>query len=259
MKYSVLALVATLCFARVDLAAAQSTSFDIVGLTLGMSQDQALAALEAHDANLDIVINESYFTYSDGVEQFETDSFVARIDARIPGASQPLPHFSLFITPPPQGARVWAVARREQITSAQPTQEQYAQALVQKYGAPAGVSRGGAAMSWDFPAGRQSCVRDPRDEGYPAFRPGRSNDSDLMAILRAGQQGKRVPADLSTCASQLYYLLGTVNGQVISSFEAYLVDVAAYAAAETAAGEHVDRLEADAKKRRESGSQVPRL
>lgn len=243
--------------AGVATSAFAQTTADIVGLKLGMTPAEAQAALKSHDAGLAIATGQSHFTYTDGTKQFNTDPFLSTMEARRRGSRQATPEFVLHFTPPPNGGTLWAIDRREVISENQPTLAQYTEALKQKYGAPTAVSRNGGSLAWDLPAGRTACLRDPRDPGFPVFRP-RSN-ADLAFLLRHAQQTKRAPADLSQCAIQLNYVLSTTGGQTISQFEALLVDIPAYAAASRAASEFVRGLENKVNAARESKGKAPAL
>lgn len=243
---SVLALLA------LGLSQARAQSFDIVGLRLGMSEAEALQAIQAYRPDLKISRVQSAFGYSDGVQSFQTQPFLSRLLV----AGHPRPTLAVYFTPPPKGGRVWAIERDEPITGDPPNFAQYTAALKDKYGTPTAGRDG--VLAWDFPAGRPNCIPRPPDRpGFPAFKP--SGTDDLGFLLRLWQQKKVAPADLSQCASRLHYVLSTSNGEVISRYYALLVDVPAYAAAYEAANREVEAQEAAARKRREGKAQTPRL
>lgn len=241
-------------------ARAQQPSFDIVGLKLGMTESEALNVIKAYDGTLQISSVKSAFGYSDGVQQFQTEPFLSRIEARSkkmkPGSTRP--DLAVYFTPPPKGGRVWAIEREEAIDTNQPTAEQFAAALAQKYGSPTATSPGSTSMAWDFPAGRPNCILRPPDRpGFPAFRP--SGREDLGFLLNLWQQRKLIPADASTCASRLHYVLSSMNGTVISRHYALLIDVAAFAASNEAANREVQAQEDRVRKLRENKGQAPKL
>lgn len=236
-------------------AIAQQPSFDIVGLRLGMTESEVTAAIKAHDPKLKLTSIQSAFNYSDGMQQLKTPAFLSRIEARSGTAGTGKPAFAVYFTPPPQAGKVWAIERNEKVSGEPPTVQQYAAALQQKYGAPSAVSPQSAALAWDFPAGRVSCIpRVPDRPGFPAFRP--SGTDDLGFLLRLWQQRKLAPADLSTCASRLHYVLGSA---IVTDFSAVMIDVAGFAAANAAAMREVAALEEQARKLRDSKGQVPKL
>lgn len=245
-----------LCTTLPGTLAAQD-AFDIVGLRLGMTEDEVMAALEAYNPDMNYTIVESYYSYSDGVEYFQTENFLAEIHAGLPGSGSPTAEFIISFTPPPEGGKVWAIDREEKILSNQPSFAQYTQALVQKYGEPTATSRQGAALVWDFPAGSSGCLRDPNDPAFPYFRP--RHDQDLDFRLTFLQRSGSVPSDLSQCANQLNYTLGTISGSVVDTFNAILIDVPAYIRTSEAASEVVKALEEEAIRKREGAAQTPRL
>lgn len=236
---------------------AQAQQFDILGLKLGMTEPEVIAALKAHDPAFKIESIQSTYTYSDGVQQSQTVPFLSRIQARRHSTTQ-VPDLIILFTPPPKGGRVWAIERKEPITSNPPTAKQYAAALKQKYGAPTVASSDESLLAWDFPAGKPNCIpREPSRPAFPVLRP--SQEADVGFTLRMWQQKKVAPAALSTCASRLHYLLNTTNGQVISSFQAIMYDVGIYATANDAANREVKTLEDKARKAREGKGQTPKL
>ncbi len=236
-------------------AFAQQPSFDIVGLRLGMTESDVLAALKAHDPSLKVTTYQGAFSYSDGMQQLKTPVFLSRIEARTGTGSTSKPALAVYFTPPPQAGKVWAIERNEKVSGEPPTVQQYAAALQQKYGTPSAVSPQSAALAWDFPAGQVNCIpRVPDRPGFPAFRP--SGTDDLGFLLRLWQQRKLAPADLSTCASRLHYVLGSA---IVTEFSAVMIDVAGFAAANAAAMREVAALEERARKLRDSKGQVPKL
>ena len=244
-------------------ALAQGQQFDIVGLKLGMTEPEVIAALKAHDPTLKITSQQSSYTYSDGVRQFQTTPFLSRIEAsqtkHDPMETLYPAKITIWLTPPPQAGRVWGIERKEYLSQKNPpTVSQYAAALIKKYGNATVASRDNMALSWDFPAGKPNCILQvPNQPGSPAYRP--SSSDDLGFMLNLWQQRKLITAkDLSTCASRLHYLLGT-NGDVISSFQAIMFDVGLYSAASDAANREVKALEDKARKAREGKGQTPKL
>lgn len=239
-------------------AALAQAPFDIVGLKLGMTEQEAMAALQAHDSTLNITRVASFYNYSDGVETFQTDEFLGEIQAKRQQSQQVMPEFSLLFSPPPQGGRLWAVTRREQITANPPSIAQYAQTLEQKYGKPTAVSPGQYSMNWIHPADGPACLaRDPQRPGFPTFRPGR--DGDLLFILRAANQRNASPPDYATCGAHLYYILSTTTDDVVSSFEAIMFDIGHQVTANAQAEQQVKALEDAARKAREGKGQMPTL
>ncbi len=240
-------------------AVAAQTPFDIVGLRLGMTEQEAMAALQAHDPTLNIARVDSYYNYTDGVQTFQTDQFLGELRASRPNSQQAAPAFTLLFSPPPQGGKLWAVSRREKIAQDPPSIAQYSQALEQKYGKPTAVSPGNYSLSWDFPADKPRCLaRDPQRPGFPTYRP-KSDGSDLKIHLMAANQRNPSPPDYKTCGSQLYFILSTAADDVVGSFEAIMFDIGHYVTASEAADAQVQALEQTAREAREGKGQMPSL
>lgn len=235
---------------------AQAQSFDIAGLRVGMTEDEAIAALEAFDPEMALTVIEGYFNYTDGVANFETDGYPSEIRGTRPG-SRYGDDFILMFTPPPNGGRLWLIDRREDIESNFPSPAQYGEALRKKYGEPSIVSNEELLFAWEFPAGGPACLRDRLGPVSAYFQP--RHHSDLLYRLYYMQQVGQAPADLATCALQLNYQLGSTNNQVVQSFNAIMIDVAGFSVANDAANEWVQGLEAEARRKREGGGKAPRL
>ncbi|MGE3774424.1 MAG: hypothetical protein AB7I32_15975 [Gammaproteobacteria bacterium] len=241
------------------MAATAQAPFDIVGLKLGMTEQEAMAALQAHEPTLNITRVDSYYNYTDGIETFQTDQFLGELRASRPNAQQAVPEFTLLFSPPPQGGRLWAVSRREKIVQNQPSFPQYVQALEQKYGKPTAVTPDNSSLSWDHPADQPRCLaRDPQRPGFPTYRP-QSDGSDLMIHLKAANQRNPSPPDYKTCGSQLYFILSTTGGEVVDNFEAIMYDIGHYVTASEAADAEVQALETKAREAREGKGQIPSL
>lgn len=237
-------------------ACAQAPAFDIAGLRLGMTQDEAIAALEAFEPEMDLTLLEGYFNYTDGVSHFQSDSFPSEIRGTRPG-SRFGNEFILRFTPPPNGGRLWLIDRREEISSNFPSLAQYGVALRQKYGEPAIASNEGLQFAWNVPAGGPACLRDRLNPVSSYYQPRRH--TDLLFRLSYMQQVGQAPADLSTCALQLHYQLGSANNQVVQNFNAIMIDVAGFTVANDAANEWVKGLEAEARRKREGEGKAPKL
>jgi len=111
-------------------------------------------------------------------------------------------------------------------------------------------------LAWDFPDGRPSCILKPSKRlGFPAYRPGRGEEPGLL--LKSWRQRKLVPADLSTYASRLHYVL-ELDGSTVRSDYALLLGVAGYATAREAASRLLDALAEQARRIRAHDAGDPR-
>jgi hypothetical protein len=96
-----------LCTALSGSLAAQDAA-DSVGLRLGMSEDEVMAALDAYNPDMNITIVESYYSYTDGVEYFATENFLGEIRAGLPNSTSSVSEFIISFTPP-EGGKAWAI------------------------------------------------------------------------------------------------------------------------------------------------------
>src|SRR5690606_32582169 len=134
--------------------------FDIVGLRLGMTPDEARQALRAHGVEESRIIEERRaFTYSDGMESLQTNDFVHKITGGVRGfvegkvrADSLVIHFS----PPPEGGRVVAIWRLIENQADPVTGDEFRNALVGKYGET--LERDASALRWLFGPGSQNCT-----------------------------------------------------------------------------------------------------
>jgi len=107
--------VRALVFSAIILSATLSTTvsaappdWDIVGLRLGMTEDQALAALNAYAPDMANQTTGMSFSYSDGLRNHQTAEFLSMIKAtkqRAKGDEL----IELYFSSPPQEQRVLTV------------------------------------------------------------------------------------------------------------------------------------------------------
>lgn len=255
LKSPVLNLSLTLLLAAQG-APAFAQSVDILGVKLGMTSAEALAALKAQDPKLTFTNIDSYFGYSDGVKNYETKPFLSEIQARRTGTHPSSPaEIRLYFTPPPNAQKLWVIERREKVTQNPPSFAQYTAALNEKYGKP--VATDGSRFAWDFPAGKQGCLRKSQTAAQTDFRP--DIGGNLDTVLQFNRARKMTPADFTQCASSLFVALSSMSGDVVNAYSFLMVDVAANEVARSAANKWVGELEAGVKKARESKGQTPAL
>ena len=243
---------------RASLAAgapAEAEDADIVGLRLGMTVAEVKAALSAYDPAITIDEQWQYYSYGDGVNVLRTEDFLAYINAHqqvISGDHWGSEGFSVFFSSPPEEARAVAVTRTLDNTPHPLTSQQFREALVAKYGAPA--SESSHEMRWLFPEGKVDCVLNSG-----SYHP--THDDFLRHVFQGGVAGRMnnpQAKDLSDCAAYLVYRVGTGTFPA-SSVSALMIDVAAKATSELAANEWVNGLAEAARKTRESGAEAPKL
>lgn len=234
-------------------AIAAPDSFDIVGLKLGMTEQQARDAIRAHNPQLQLTAKNLTYTYSDGVRQHQTPPALSEIVAsQLHGEAITL-QFSL----PPQPARLVGVRRMAPLPNP-PTHGQLVQSVVQKYGAPTTHSpfKGGISftrMVWAEP-GRPQCWRTTAQQaaGFVAASP-------VLEVLRqfADRQKRGLaPADLSQCGASAQF---AAQSDPVRSFSMEMTDTGPWVSSLQATQRWLDQLEADARKARVGAGTTPRL
>ncbi len=222
-------------------AQAQTSSFDILGLRTGMTEQEARDALKAVDANAKLRVVTKRYQYHDGIEVVYTEEFLDRIE--LPDSREG--SLTLYFSPPPKEQRVFAVKRSSSGMQNPPTVNQLRDTLVQKFGEPAFADS--RFLEWDAKGG-PACLRQPKRRTL--FAP------DSGRILKAVQNRKI--ADVSQCAAVAQYELQTAGG-FVQFFYATIADVGAWAAAEQAANQWVAGLAAEAKKAQAGKGSAPKL
>ncbi|MCB1843895.1 MAG: hypothetical protein KDI09_13105 [Halioglobus sp.] len=254
----------SIAFARLILVAvllsnaygACAQTFDIVGLSLGMTETQARTALKAHGVDPNLQEQRQHYAYSDGVNHgLTTEDFLYTIDAERRGDTHDA--LTLYFSPGPAGGRVVAIARRLEMATGAPTRRQYVEALVKKYGTP--VEDDGNTLRWQFPAEKIQCIAGAVGSYSP------TQPSILKKLYganvgsRDGVFHNRAVTSLDDCASYLSYALPSGDDSAVTQSTALLVDVAATAEGELAAAEWVAGLAEQARLAREGQGAVPAL
>jgi hypothetical protein len=195
------AVAIALCAGSVPARAAPD--WDIVGIKLGMTEQQARAAIKARSAQA--VAREAMlkFTFSDGAKQQDTASFLARISASIPSAAGSTDSESLELefSPPPRDQRVIRVRRTMTLYKDPPALDRILGSLSQKYGKPRRFETLGIGEkiwhgAWSE-TGKALCGGDKRSFITVGQSP------DRLKLFHQLQKEKLAPADLSQCGAQM--------------------------------------------------------
>lgn len=248
-----LSLLCTALLAPAPAVIAAPDSFDIVGLKLGMTEQQARDAIRVHNPQLQITAKNLSYTYSDGVRQHQTPPALSEISATAPHGES----ITLQFSQPPQSARVVGVRRSAPLPNP-PTQDQLMKSVVQKYGAPTTHTpfTGGASftrMIWAEP-GRPQCWRSNAQQAA-GFAPA----SPVLEILRqfADRQKRGLaPADLSQCGASAQY---TAYNDPVRNFALEMTDTGPWVVSLQATQRWLAQLEADARKARVGAGATPKL
>lgn len=285
--------VASLGLAFLFLTSARAyADFDIAGIRIGMSEEQAVLALKAYngDGRLRVTKVMSVTEYSDGVRVLESPRYLDRIFlAPVPfGNNQPEPELSVYFSGPPASPTVVRVFRHARLTNP-PTQAQFIESLKKKYGEPAKVapadgtgvltnpSENNASSMIEFvwdESGRTPCESGDynylKNENH-RLKTGRRLESPF-SFAHAMEVGRGrnwlaylnfsiFPKDLTQCgAFTVYRIQQMVNGGgPVKEFYAYLVDVGAVIASERRTAAWIDGFKHEAVQKREARGQMPKL
>lgn len=237
-------------------------AWDIVGLRLGMSVDEARAALAAHAPRAQVTERTLHFTFSDGIRQQASPDFLATIEARVPSGPGDSEIIQVELSPPPLAQRVIRV-RRALTTYADPPPLQRMQAQVDgKYGRPAAQRRYGIGSishvsSWTE-AGRPVCGHQGGDK--PIVLPPVSQSPDSLRWYRNQQERRLAPPDAAGCSAVLQVNLTTrAGGESVVTMEFEMNAPLVAVPAMTATSSWVASLEQAARKARLASGTTPKL
>lgn len=177
--------------------------WDIVGIKLGMTEQQARAAIKAHSARAVLNENTLKFRFNDGARQQETPAFLASLGTRIPNPanSTDSENIELEFSPPPQVQRVIRVRRTMSLYKDPPALERMRDSLIQKYGKPRsdqtfGIGEKTNQATW-AESGKTLCGGEKR------FFTSVGQSPDRLKLFHQMQKEKLAPADLSQCGAQM--------------------------------------------------------
>ena len=223
------------------------SGFDIAGLYLGMSPEEATAAIQAYDPSIAIKQDAINFTYNALGKRHRTDSFVHYMGGTVPGGSVSL---EVRLSYPPEPLKVVAISRghRQQVEPL--SQAMYVESLIEKYGPPARDSgsvtngqRVERTLEWPFGSGTVQCLPDGAEV--------QSTPPILDRIQR--RLPNPTPESVESCISMLRYVL---RGDPVTQASGGMFDVPAAAKAEFANQAWIQSLIDEKSK---TGTERPRL
>ncbi|MGK0499098.1 MAG: hypothetical protein ACJAYG_000729 [Oceanicoccus sp.] len=118
-----------------ETTASQHSDVDIVGLKLGMTQDQVIAALKNHNKSVDITFKEFKVTPNDRKQYASLPDHVQAIDARIGNYTRPNETIIIRFSSPPTNSTVNEIVRSATF-SQDILADTVISALKEKYGMP---------------------------------------------------------------------------------------------------------------------------
>lgn len=261
----------TALFAAHPALATDEDRFNIVGLKLGMSPEQAMQILRAHGVK-ESTIDETRqsYSYSDGIKHdYRTEDFLFRVAAmkdEITNNRRSSDTFNLYFSPPPEGGQLVAVQRTIENRIDPVTNGQFRQAVIGKYGEPTDSTPGN--LNWKFGSGTKNCVSGSVNGigiSVPTPRPGRSESILGIVYRKSGSQvqlnqfkNSRINS-LEECASMLEYSIMNMDDRPATTVRASMIDVQSWVKAELAASEQVETLRRAAIEKRESKGSKPAL
>lgn len=236
---------------------------DIAGLKLGMSPEQAKAALVAFGIDTDkIQETVSSYRYTDGVNSHNTVEFLDRITAstsEFRNGKRIEDVFELSFAPPPEGGQLVRVYRQSDNPVDPPTVGEYRAAIFDKYGPP-DEDNIDSTLKWLNPHDAVACtITAPREI------------KDIMSSIYNGNEkygwrlhqlknANKVSAP-AQCARILEYknLPSYQSNQPAKSVIVTLVDVPGWGTAYLATLEWIETQRQAAVKQREGRASKPKL
>jgi len=242
------------------LPAFAAPDWDIVGIKLGMTEQQARTAIRAHSEQATIDEKTLKFTFNDGAKQQETPSFLATISAQIPGPANTsdTESIKLEFSAPPLEQRVIGVRRALSAYKNPPPLDRMLDSLTQKYGTPLndatyGIGVKNRILTW-AEADKALCG------GEKFFLPGARQSPSELRMFYQWQQQQLAPADLSQCGAQMRANMDYREGG--ASVNVLVIEMNDYGyllPALEATASWLSDLEAEARTARLESGDVPRL
>lgn len=254
-----IAALALLAGATPSLAA---PDWDIVGIRLGMSPEQARAAMAAHAPKAQITDYTRQFVYSDGVKEQQLPSFLGSINAS-QGPTNKSETLEVMFSAPPMEQRVIRVIRTLVMYDDPLPMERAMAAVAQKYGKPPKVLEAnlgsGNFSRWVEP-GKTVCGDTASTSMDARQAPPVDNSPSGFSQYGIWQRRKLAPADASNCSAALVVNLVTRPGDSFVREMKFVMTDPGYAVpAMRATAKQIADLEAQARKARQNSGAAPKL
>lgn len=234
--------------------------FDIVGIKLGMTPEEASQALQAHGVKKSAIEEtRQVFSYSDGLNPQKTEGFIFSMSGGLSetvDGKRKFDSITLYFSPPPKGGRVIAIQRVIENKVNPVTRGQFREALIQKYGPAENDSA--STPEWLFGTGTKAC----RSYSPPSeFKKGIVREVYVTSGSKIFLDRFRKPQvnALEECANQLRYQIGAPADRPAMRVTAFMADIQSWVGDEMAANEWVSGLAAEAAAKREGAGEGPAL
>lgn len=258
------ALFATLVPAQAQNAGTPAARLDIAGVRIGMTEAEAVKAVQAFDASARPKRSLATFPYYDGVNSLQSPEFLDHIGFAMAGSG-----IGIWFAGPPSEPRVIAVTRRGSAPQP-PGSEQMMASLVERYGPYAArtppVAGGRAVVHWSEEGKPQCSVdKDRKGQRIPwnnamgtLLQPGAVKVLEQYARQRVPHLVAALgpTPDVARCGIVLRY---EWNSEPVQSFEAWLVDQGGMIAASRRSAEWVEQLKAEAVRKLKGQGTAPKF
>lgn len=229
---------------------------DIVGLRLGITEDQAMSALKAHAAGMQFKRMLRSYSFSDGVKGHSTPQHLQMIQAATIAGVDSSERFQLLFSSPPGEQRLISITRDTRLANP-PTAAQLEAQLIEKYGPPLDSNSIKAPVRTTIvwaEKGKPTCWRSTQKT--TVFTSASSGAGSVLNGMRNAQSRGIAPKDLSQCGHAVGAL---IEGEPARSLRVYMTDFAAWAVSDQGAEAWVDGLRQDATRARLSAGSGPKL
>jgi len=232
------------------LPAAAQSKFDVVGVHPGMTEAEVMSVLTAHRPGMRVQKRSMNYSFKDGVQQLNTESFLHEIWVTYDDA-QGREDFRLYFSPLPSASRVVSVSRTVAL-KAPPTQAQLISQLTQKYGAPtvSGKNYADLNLTWGE-SGKPMCWR-----SNPKATVIGDGQGDITDYLRKQQAKGSVPSDFSQCGVAV---AANLVGEPVRQLVVRITDYGTWATTQQKAKDWVEQQRQDAVNARLSKGAGPKL
>lgn len=239
--------------------------WDIVGIRLGMSVEQARSALRAHAPKAKLTDETRQFSYNDGVRDQHTPSFLGSITAiqeGPPGSN--FETLEVMFSAPPMEQRVIRVIRTLTMYSDPLPLERAVTSVTQKYGTTPNVRQthnGNGRVSRWVEAGKTVCGDNRPNSSDAMQAPPVDNSPSGLSQYEAWQRRKLAPADASACSAALVVILTPLSFQqpLIREMKLVMTDPGYAIPAMQATAKQIADLQARARRDRQNSGPVPKL
>lgn len=237
--------------------------WDVVGVRLGMSPEQARSALLAHAPKAEVTEQKRQFAFNDGVKDQPTPAFLSSIVIR-QGPTNSSETLEVMFSAPPMEQRVIRVIRTLAMYDNPLPMDRAMASVTQKYGKPSTVLEAndgrGNFSRWVEP-GKVVCGDTAPTSMGARQTPPVDNSPAGLGQYQAWQRRKLAPADASTCSPALVVNLVTraPREPLVTEMKFVMTDPGHAVPAMQATAKQLADLQAEARKTRQNSAAMPKM